>query len=326
MKIDFVVPWVDGSDPEWQKEYSKYSGKPVSPERYRDWGVFHYWFRAVEKYAPWVNRVHLITCGQVPEWLNTEHPKLNLVFHEDYIPHEWLPTFSSHPIELNIHRIPELSEHFVYFNDDTYLSAPCLETDFFKNGLPCDQAILTFYRMNRSDMYFYKILNNMMLVINKHFSKQQVIRNNPYGWFNIKYGKRLFYNIYCMPFDWFPGFHIHHVAQPFLKSTFRKVWDSERDLLEETSSHRFRDQNDVNQYLFRFWALSSGGFTPISINNGGCYYPGGDKKSVQHWITRQSKKLVCINDGEGDFDIALEMKFLQDLFATVFPEKSSFER
>lgn len=69
--IDFVVPWVDGSDPSWQAEIKKYKGdetlfSDTTDKRYRDWGLFKYWFRGVEKYAPWVNKVHLITCGHYP--------------------------------------------------------------------------------------------------------------------------------------------------------------------------------------------------------------------------------------------------------------------
>ncbi len=325
MKIDFVVPWVDGSDPEWQEEYSKYSGKSISPERYRDWGVFKYWFRAVEKYAPWVNKVHLITCGQVPEWLNTEHPKINLVFHEDYIPHEWLPTFSSHPIELNMHRIPELSEHFVYFNDDMYLSAPCTERDFFRDGLPCDQAIVTFYRPDWKDALYKKILNNEMFVINKHFSKRNVICKNPCSWFNMKYGKHFLYNLYCLPLDWFPGLHIHHLPQPYLRSNIENVWRKEKDLLDETSSHRFRDQADVSQSIFRFFSLCQGEFIPRR-NIGGYYDIGAKDEEVSRCFLRQSKKMICINDTLHEVDADAEMRFLQGLFAKVFPEKSSFEK
>ena len=124
--IDIVVPWVDGSDPEWEAERSQY--RPViksdtSSSRFREWGLFQYWFRGIEKYAPWVRKVHLITWGHLPEWLNTSHPKLNIVNHKDYIPEEYLPTYSSHVIELNMHRIPDLAEHFIYFNDDVYLAA-----------------------------------------------------------------------------------------------------------------------------------------------------------------------------------------------------------
>ena len=69
--IDIVVLWVDGSDPEWQKEKAKYSGKKLddtnSVNRFRDWGLMPYWFRAVEKYVPWVRTIHFVTCGHVPE-------------------------------------------------------------------------------------------------------------------------------------------------------------------------------------------------------------------------------------------------------------------
>ena len=84
--------------------------------------IFRYWFRAVERYAPWVNKVFLVTNGKFPDWINPDNPKLVLVKHDDYIPEEYLPTFNSCAIELHLHRIKDLSEHFVYFNDDTMLN------------------------------------------------------------------------------------------------------------------------------------------------------------------------------------------------------------
>ena len=72
-----------------------------------------YWFRAVEKFAPWVRKIHFVTCGHVPAFLNLAHPKLHHVKHEGFLPPEVLPTFSSHAIEMNLHRIPGLAEHFV---------------------------------------------------------------------------------------------------------------------------------------------------------------------------------------------------------------------
>src|SRR5690554_3854457 len=111
--IDFVVPWVDDSDPTWQRKLAEYTGRTnqftdSSNKRFRDWDLFKYWFRGVEKFAPWVNKVHLVTCGHYPDWLDINHPKLNFVKHEDYIPKDHLPVFSTHPIEINLHRIEEL--------------------------------------------------------------------------------------------------------------------------------------------------------------------------------------------------------------------------
>ena len=75
----------------------------------------------------------------MPKWLNTNHPKLNIVKHSDYIPSQYLPTFNSHTIELNIHRIKGLSEFFVYFNDDMFLTRRAKPTEFFKNNLTVNQ-------------------------------------------------------------------------------------------------------------------------------------------------------------------------------------------
>ena len=125
-KIDFIITWVDGNDDNWQKEKSKYNpnGGENCKSRYRDWEQLKYWFRAVEKYAPWVNKIHFVTWGHLPEWLNTDHPKLNIVNHKDFIPEEYLPVFNSVAIEIHMHRIKGLSDKFVYFCDDFYLMQP----------------------------------------------------------------------------------------------------------------------------------------------------------------------------------------------------------
>ena len=142
MEIDFVIAWVDGSDKTWQESKAKYDTKNKNENngvvRYRDWDELKYWFRGVEKYAPWVNKIYFVTCGQKPKWLDENNPKLVLVNHKDYMKEDYLPTFSANPIELNFHRIKGLSEHFVYFNDDMFIINPVKEEDFFKKGLPCD--------------------------------------------------------------------------------------------------------------------------------------------------------------------------------------------
>ena len=73
--IDFVMLWVDDTDPEWRKQRNLYSGKDEAmvdnrEARYRDWDTLKYWFRGVEKFAPWVNKIYFVTCGHLPEWLN----------------------------------------------------------------------------------------------------------------------------------------------------------------------------------------------------------------------------------------------------------------
>ena len=121
--IDFVLLWVDGNDPAWRKEKAKYSPESAladAEERYRDWGLLPFLFRGMEKFAPWFRKIHFVTWGHLPEWLNTENEKLHIVRHEDYLPKEALPLFNSSALEIGLHRIPGLSDKFVYFNDDTF--------------------------------------------------------------------------------------------------------------------------------------------------------------------------------------------------------------
>lgn len=89
MKIDFVIPWVDGTDLEWINEKNKYLPEDqkklsTSEERYRSWDNLQYWFRGVEKFAPWVNHIYFVTWGHIPKWLNVSHEKLVIVKHQDY--------------------------------------------------------------------------------------------------------------------------------------------------------------------------------------------------------------------------------------------------
>lgn len=147
-EVDFVIAWVDSQDEKWLKEKQQYDPTPILKAndltgdiRFRDWGLLKYWFRGVENFAPWVNKIHFITYGHVPEWLSVNHPKLNIVKHEDFIDLKYLPTFNSGTIELNLHKIKGLSDHFVYFNDDFYIIDSLKKTDFFKDGLPCDEGV-----------------------------------------------------------------------------------------------------------------------------------------------------------------------------------------
>ncbi len=183
MDIDFVLAWVDGSDNEWQKEKAQYCGKNTSEdgreERYRDWDILKFWFRGVEKYASWVNKIFFVTWGHLPSWLDTHNPKLEIVNHASYIPGQFLPTFNSHTIELNFHRIKGLSEQFVYFNDDFFITNPVKQEDFFINGVPKDMLALQPVVANVDNpVMSYIYLNNSMLLA-KHFDKRSNIKKQP---------------------------------------------------------------------------------------------------------------------------------------------------
>lgn len=336
-KIDFIIPWVDGSDPEWLSEFNKYapesSRKNISDsraERYRDYGLLRYWFRGVEKFAPWVNKVHFVTSGQKPDWLNLDAPKLHWVRHSDYIPAEYLPVFSSHPIELMMHRIPGLAEQIVYFNDDLFLTAPVRKNYFFRRGLPCDSGSFTVIGLGEGRSRIPHILLNDMIEINRHFTKRSVIRANPGKWFTPRIGRDLVKNILLLPYGSISALSVRHFAQPFLKSTLESVWQNCPDALECTMTHRFRNCfEDVNQWLFRFWQLCEGNFAPTN------HIKNERMVNISKWTEADTKAIIhhkyaeiCINDDTGENpcpDYEQKMRSIADAFETILPEKSSFE-
>jgi len=329
-KIDFVIIWVDGSDPEWLKEKNQYNSKghtDTSPQRYRDWDNLMYWFRGVEKFTPWVNKIHFVTWGHLPKWLNTNHPRLNIVKHPDYIPKEYLPTFSSHTIELNLHRINGLSENFVYFNDDVFIIAPTKQSLFFKNNLPCDTAVLSVPCYSIKTHFHFCAFRDIG-IINKYFKLADVIKKNPCKWFNIKYGKQVLRTIVLLPCPRFPGMWQHHLASSFKKSTFEDLWKLEYSELDETCKNKFRSMLDYNQWLFREWQIAKGEFSPRNAKFGKNFVLGDIDKieDVCRYISKQQGNLICINDGNmTDEEFIYNKKSVIEAFDQILPDKSEFE-
>jgi hypothetical protein len=295
------------------------------PERYRDWGLLRYWFRTVEQYAPWVRRIHLVTDGQCPEWIRRDNPKLNLVDHRHYIPADYLPTFSANPIELNFHRISGLSEQFVYFNDDMFLTRPAKETDFFAYGLPCDSAVLSPVVVAHPNDIGSIALNDMC-VINAHFEKRRVIRRDFSKWFAPVYGSQLLRTLCLMPWRHLPGFVNHHMPQPFLKRTFEQVWQAEPTLLDEVCRHQVRCyQTDLNQWLMRYWQFCEGSFTPASPRRGRHIFPD-QTENFDRGIVGGRYSFICLDDNSRIADFAATRQRAEDAFRVLAPKPSSFEK
>lgn len=328
MKIDFVIAWVDGSDEEWLKEKKKYLPETdTDPKRFRDWNLLKYWFRGVEKFAPWVNKIHFITYGHLPNFLNENHPKLNIVRHEDYLENEYLPTFNANTIELNLNRIKGLTEQFVFFNDDTFLIKNTEPEDFFDNGLPKDVAILNPI-VSKSYDSISGIMMNDIGIINKHFSLRESFKRDWKKWINYHYKHLLPLNILFQPWSSVVGLYQQHLPSSLLKSTIDEVWRKEPQILDESSVRKHRDiKYDVNQWLFKEWLVMEGKFVPRNIDFGK-YIMIKDLDDLEKFKIAQKKsgtKIVCLNDHvEGNLDEIIRK--ITDEFEDILSKKSKFEK
>lgn len=331
-KIDFVVTWVDGNDLAWREEhnhYAKLEHKEVDniDVRFRDWDNLKFWFRGVEQFAPWVNKIYFVTYGHLPEWLNTDNPKLQIVKHTDFIPKEYLPTFNSFVIEYFFHKIEGLSEYFVYFNDDMFLIDHVTSSRFFRKGLPCDIGGMTFNF--HGGMFGASVLLAKTL-INEHFNKQEVVLKSLSKWFNMRYLSQSVQNLLCsiVRRKEFTGFTNPHIPQAYLKKLYEVVWSNCEKDLKRTCSNKFRSYGDVCHWVIRYWQLASNYFTPCNVYKDGIYYLIDDSNAseVAKCISQQKKKMICINDSDDILNFERVKGVIMEAFEEILPEKSQFEK
>ena len=339
-KIDFVLPWVDGSDPEWLAEKRRYeNGGSTEPRaggeanadcRYRDCGLLRHWFRAVDRFAPWANRVFFVTCGQKPDWLDESNPRLRLVNHAEYIPAEHLPTFHSDTIELNLHRLPDLSERFVLFNDDMFLLRPAKPGDFFRKGMPVIPCDLGFPRWIGCSTASRVVVNNGG-VLKLGLDVERLVWKNIWKFADVRaLGlSRAVKNVvsFAVNKTWVPG-TFGHLPLPHLKSTFEEIWRSQPKVLERSSRSRFRIDDGVSHWLACAWDMVSGRFCPVNEKCIGETFLLDDRNLGRacEAIRRQAYRQICINDTERIADPDRTFAEVAAAFESILPDKSSFEK
>lgn len=327
-KIDVIIPWVDGNDPLWRKECMKYQSDNIDEIRFQTWDNLQYVFRGIEKFMPWINKIFFITWGHIPAWLNVKNDKLVIVNHKEYIPEKYLPTFNSNTIEMNYWRIKELSECFILFNDDLFPLRYIPEEYYFKEGIPCEEAVETHFILKADkgmDLQMNYACVNNMVIINRNFDKRSVIEKNKDKWFSPIYGNRLKQNENLLFWNNFESFVYPHEAMPMKKSILKEIWEKEPEMLDNASRNKFRAYSDVTQRLVTMWQICKGDFIP-------CKYQGKlyilDESNVDDAVLDIREKkypIISLNESDkADFTV-LKSKINREL-EKLFPEKSGFEK
>lgn len=142
--IDIVITWVDGADPELKAKRAHYlgtaqaplHGNGINPHRWVCSDELTYCLRSIANNAPDIRRIWIVTDGQTPIFSGLPdafREKISLVDHREIFSgyEAALPTFNSLSIETFLWRIPGLSERFIYFNDDVFLTLRVSRADFF---------------------------------------------------------------------------------------------------------------------------------------------------------------------------------------------------
>lgn len=301
--IDLVYTWVDGNDTAWQKEKDKWAKVyglektwRTNRARYVDNGELKYSLRSVEKYAPWINNIYIVTNGQVPKWLNTDHPKIKIITHDQIMPKSELPTFNSMAIEANLAHIPNLSEKFLYANDDFFIGR-AVTPGFFYTPRGKSKLIIseTIPKQDELFDYYSQVVKYSFNLIYKKDSKEKEI----------------------------PVFT--HNITPYLKSYFLECEKEYKNEFEKVTKAKFRQNNTIIRYIVSYYTKNKGMALYVSpLIRKDLYTDTIDTDYLDAQIKLKKPVLFCINDVEmlQDSDREMIKPFLQKLF----PEKSAFEK
>ena len=269
IEVDLVYMWVDGNDPVWQAKRQAITGHVENKTsadckgRYVDNGELKYSLRSIELYAPWIRKIFIVTDNQLPEWLDTTNPKIQIVAHTETIPPEALPCFNSTVIEHFLCRIPGLSEHFLLANDDTLLNKAVTPATFFEaDGLP-------IFRMTK------KRCRKLWLWVREHVLKKEL--NNHLR--IIANAAKLVEERYGVYY----GSRTHHNIDAYNRSDYERTYETFKD-----ASRRFRITS-VSRMIFtaiftpmRLW-LKNARISNMSTNIPRLAFRYMNPKNMRRW-------------------------------------------
>lgn len=319
--IDLVYLWVDGNDPVWREKRNAVNtalgnDSRNNEARWRDNDELKYSLRSVEKYAPWINRIFIVTDNQCPRWLDTGNPKVQIIDHSQIFPADALPIFNSQAIESVIYKIPGLSEHFILGNDDTLFSMPVSPLDFFNSDGT------TIVRLSGARMRDSKARKGDMYVKTVYRMRDLVYRR-----FGVK--------IHYRP---------HHNFDSYRVGDFKRCAGLFKEEWTATIYSRFRSEEDIQRYIVGYYVIATGqgimkrvgryNRLPGIVEKITAFFGNrfasdsrcipADKRDYMKVMKKYNPMMFCINDGEKTTDKDRER--IVDFLEALFPHKSVFEK
>ena len=244
--IDVVFTWVDGKDEKYRDKLLNYIPKEKSKNNeVRALSQVHeieYAVKSIIKHAKFVRNIFIVTADQIPDFLkdkeeaSKKYPNVFVISHdvifEGY--HQYLPTFNCLPIESLLYKIPELSEHFLYANDDFFLLREAKISDFFIDGKPVIRGEWTsFYE----DIWYKKVQSGFYNLIRK----EDKIKKWGFKKGQQTIAKTLGFKKYV---------RLDHTIAPLKKSTYDNFYKKFPELLDVNIKHKFRHPEQyTNQSL-----------------------------------------------------------------------------
>jgi hypothetical protein len=313
LDIDLVYLWVDGSDPAWLAKKDAFAktindhSELNSKGHYANNDELKYSLRSVEKCVPWIHKIYIVTDQQIPDWLDLSHPKIKIIDHTELLPSVALPCYNSIVLEYFLYKIPDLSEYFLYANDDMFFNADVAPDFFFaEDGFP-------IVRLKRKifGKWHYPLKKLVKKIVGKRINQYYQAVVDGALWVKEKTGK------------YYSGIP-HHNVDAYRKSDYiTAVEDVFSEQAKRSQSHHVRTYGDLYRAAFAYYALATGHAHLKYVGRKEACRINVYKTDYEYYFRRYNPKLFCMNDAtrKGDSDRLRAKAFL----TKHFPVKSSFE-
>ena len=240
--IDAVVTWVDGYNVEYKKKIDKHLTSSTNYKKhYLQANEIEYCVKSILKFAPFVRRIFIVTDNQKPSFKGLEdlivNNKVKIVDHKEIFKgyEKYLPTFNIRSIDAVLYRIEDLSETFVYFNDDMFLINKIREEDWFLKN----KAVLM-------GKWAKSYSENPIKLLSEKFKKIIGVRPS----FNASQSKAG--KICGFKKEYFKSYHS---ARPQIKSLIKDFYNSNPEALIDQIKYKFRNSEQFMPYSL-CWHLS----------------------------------------------------------------------
>jgi hypothetical protein len=308
--VDVVYTWVDGTDPQWRRrkedawvalDPEHHHPSAAAGSRYTSHDELRYSLRSLEANADWVRTVYVVTDGQRPPWLRTDHPRLRVVDHRElFAGTDALPTFNSHAIEARLHHVPGLAEHFLYLNDDVFFGRPVGPELFFEaSGLTrffLTDALIDLAPPSARDLPVASAAKQTRAVVGDLFSRTVTQR-------------------------------FQHVAHPQRRSTLEELEAKVAEGVARTVRSRFRDPGDLSvpASLAHYYGYAVGRAVPGTLSY--TYCDVTERRApikLQRLGRRRDSDVFCLNETDTPGEHPGH-RLMVDFLQSYFPRPSSFE-
>lgn len=306
--VDAVYLWVDGSDPVWAERMRAHrpsdeqsANVDAQPERFRDFEELRYSLRSLDMYAPWIRTIYLVTDGQRPDYLQFDDPRLVLIDHSQIADPEYLPMFNSDAIVTWLHRIPGLSEHFLYLNDDCFFGQDTTPATFFHPS-----GLLKVFPSTGSRPVGPVVEGEPMAQAKAKLTRERIER---------RFGRTI-------------SHVMRHTPHPMTQSMIRRVIEEYPDDIERTRRSRFRRVDDMPlDQMVHYLCQILGTGTRANVRYGyvNVATPGGTD-AFAALVANRDREVFCLNDAPSGPDDVPDVERIAALLEECFPVPSRWER